>query len=34
MSLDVLKLIILCAEHVDVSYNARVSKVIKGVIDN
>ena len=34
LSLDVLKLVVLCAEHVDISYDTGVSEVIKGVIDN
>ena len=34
MSLDVFKLVVLCAEHVDVSYNSRVPKVVEGVVND
>jgi len=32
--LDIFKLIVLCTEHVDVSYNPRVSKMVEGIVDN
>ena len=34
LSLDVLKLVVLCAEHMDISYDTGVSKMIKGIVDN
>ena len=34
MSLDTLELVILCTKHVHISYNAGVSKVVKGVVNN
>ena len=34
MPFDTLELVVLCMKHVHVSYDAGVSKVIKGVIDN
>ena len=34
MLLDVFKLVVLCAKHVDIGYDSRVSKVVKSVVDN
>jgi len=34
LSLDILKLIILCAECVDVSNNPRVSKMVQSIVNN
>ena len=34
LSLDVFKLVVLCMEHVDISYDSRVSKVVEGIIDD
>jgi len=32
--LDTFKLVVLCTKHVHISYNARVPKMIKGVVDD
>ena len=32
LSLDVFKLVVLCTEHVDICYNSRVPKMVKGVV--
>ena len=34
LSLDVFKLVVLRTEHVDISYNSRVSKMVECVIDD
>jgi len=34
LSLDTFKLVILCAEHVDISYNPRISKVVESIVNN
>jgi len=34
LSLDILKLIVLCMEHVHISYDARIPKIIESVVDN
>ena len=34
LSLDIFKLVMLCAEHVDVSYDSGIPKVIEGIINN
>jgi len=32
--LDTFKFVVLCAEHVDISYDSRVSKMVEGIIDD
>ena len=32
--LDAFKLVVLCAEHVDIGYDSRVPKMVKGIINN
>jgi len=34
LSLDALKLVMLCMEHVDISYNSRIPKMVEGIINN
>ena len=34
LSLDVLKLVVLCMEHMDISYDTGVSKVIESIIND
>ena len=34
LSLDIFKLVVLCAEHIDISYDSRVSKMVKGIVDD
>ena len=34
LSLDALKLVMLCAEHVDISYNSGIPKMVEGIINN
>ena len=34
LSLDIFKLVVLCTEHVDISYDSRVPKMVKGIVDN
>ena len=32
--LDAFKLVVLCAEHVNISYDSRVSKMVEGIVDD
>ena len=34
LSLDTFKLVVLCMEHVDVSYDSRVPKVVEGIVND
>ena len=34
LSLDTFKLVVLCSEHVDISYDSRVPKVVEGIIND
>jgi len=34
LSLDALKLVMLCTEHVDISYVSRIPKMVKGIVND
>jgi len=31
---DIFEFVVLCVEHMDISYNSRISKMVKGIINN
>jgi len=34
LSLDTFKLVVLCTEHVNISYDSRVPKMVKGIVND